>query len=247
MSGLVEACDDHIRKRLTFRNGLELLEQAHAFRGGEDFKKQLHLVIKNRHAFILTSDDLGSLGVSDLVDLIRLYRGVKTDFIIRAIHIWGRDMEKAKFQEVFRDVLYRHINWDNLSNSAMLDLHKAGTLPMEMEHEAMLAILSRTYPLPTDEQETVSTVNWRLWLCRKLFNSCFSDLRFGPPRIEGFSLFGLQASCSVTLSLVELGLFPSMFPELVSHTYRSHSRKYMFCKENIFQNLLASWHSSSMT
>ena len=162
MEGLVDVCDEFIRKRLNFRNALELLEQARAFRVGEDFKKQLNLVIKNRHAFILTSDDLSSLPVSDLVDLIRLYRGVKTDFIIRAIHIWGRNLDEAAFQKIFRDVLYAHIKWDNLSNSAMLDLHKEGTLPMEKENEAMLAILSRSYPIPKDESETVCSLDLRI-------------------------------------------------------------------------------------
>ena len=76
-----------------------------------------------------------------------------------------------------------------MSNSAMLDLHKAGTLPMEMEHKAMLAILSRTYPLPTEDQETVSIVNRRL--CQEVKNICFLDLRIGPPCIEGLSLIGL--------------------------------------------------------
>lgn len=160
--GLVDVCDEFIRKRLNFRNGLELLEQARAFRVGEAFKKQLNLVIKNRHAFILTSDDLVALPVSDLVGLIRLYREVKADYIIRAIHIWGRNMDETEFQKIFRDVLYPHINWDNLSNSAMLDLHKAGTLPMEKEHEAMLAILSRTYPIPKDESETICSLDLRI-------------------------------------------------------------------------------------
>ena len=181
-------CDEFIRKRLTFRNGLELLEQARAFRVGEDFKKQLNLVIKNRHAFILTSDDLVSLPVSDLLDLIRLYRGVKTDFIIRAIHIWGRHMDEAEFQKVFRDVLYGHIKWDNLSNFAMLDLHKAGTLPMEKEHEAMLAILSRTYPIPKDESETICSLDLRISrddhsLAYRCSLNCYCKLR------DGFIIF----------------------------------------------------------
>ena len=165
MEGLVNVCDEFIRKRLNFRNGLELLEQARAFRVDQSFKQQLNLVIKNRHAFILTSDDLASLPIADLIDLIRLYRGVKTDFVIRAIHIWGRDMEQAEFQKVFRDKLYTHINWANFSNNAMLDLCKAGTLPMEKENEAMKAILTRTngdYDLPKDESETICSLGLRV-------------------------------------------------------------------------------------
>jgi hypothetical protein len=158
---LVEVCDAYIRKRLTFRNGLVLLEQATAFRA-DDFKRQLYRVIKNRHAHILTSEDLSALAVGDLVELIKLYRGVKTDFVVRAIHIWGRSMDGDEFKTVFRDVLYKHIAWDNLSNQAMVDLHKTGTLPMTMENEAMLAILSRTYPLPKEEAETVCTIDLRV-------------------------------------------------------------------------------------
>ena len=200
MEGLVNVCDEFIRKRLNFRNGLELLEQARAFRVDQSFKQQLNLVIKNRHAFILTSDDLASLPIADL---IRLYRGVKTDFVIRAIHIWGRDMEQAEFQKVFRDELYSHINWANFSNDAMLELCKAGTLPMEKENEAMKAILSRTYDLPKDESETICSINLRVSrddhsLSYRLALLTFKKVTLIPPdmRYVFFSGPTLVDSCS---------------------------------------------------
>ncbi len=89
---------------------------------------------------------------------------MKADFVIRAIQIWGsRDGTTAEqFRRDFRETLYKHVAWDNLSNSGMIELHATGTLPLEMENQAMLAILARPHPLPADDKETICSIELRL-------------------------------------------------------------------------------------
>lgn len=118
--------------------------------------------MKNRHCSILSSTDLQDLAVHDLIDLIRLFRHVKTDYIIKAIFIWGQSLDESHFKSVFQEKLFKHIRWDNLSNENMLELHEIKMLPLELENEAMVRILSRTDGLPKEETKTICSIELHL-------------------------------------------------------------------------------------
>ena len=78
----------------------------------------------------------GMPGHPELLEIIKLFRHVKTDHVIKAISIWGEGLDdNSDFKDIFRTKLFRHIRWDNLSNQNMLQLHELKVLPLELENE----------------------------------------------------------------------------------------------------------------
>ena len=140
---LVRFCDNHLRTKLNYRNGMSFLALA-TENGAEDFKENIFKILKYRGVEVLKkarASQVKELQLDDVVALVRLFDYVSPDQVVNFVQLWGADMNHEVFREFFRGEFYPHICWERLSRRCMQQIHDANLLDSDREIDALLSML----------------------------------------------------------------------------------------------------------
>ncbi len=153
MTELETESQKFLLRELEYSTALPTLREASTC-GAEELRKRALKTLRNRPKFVLASEDLTSLSVNDLCDILRLYRNsVVADTLLEAVLSWGKNLsDEDEFRKIFCGKFLRLIRLEKLSNNGMVALHESRLLPPELENEVMLKMLVSTTADPMKKE-----------------------------------------------------------------------------------------------